>query len=569
MIRRYGPWAAVLAVLVSITGCGQSDSSDDDESQEVAQITILSDDIPAGLDYDGPSVPAPSAQEGIVNLVENLVDNSRGEVNEDGVQLLDFENFEGRLAESWDYDPATLTWTFHLRQGVVGCDGATFNADDVIYTFERAKSVTGAIAVSWFEFNVAAVDGFTPDVFDDESKRELGDEVTKVDDYTVKIRQSAPSQLFLPVMATFATGILDKETMEQHKTGDDPWSHKYNDTVNLPGFGPYCLEKWDKGSEFVVKANPKYYRGAPPISRIVYRKVPESANRLAALRSGAAQVAENLTPKQIEAAKQAEGLKVGGIIGNENLFLHMNFKSKPFDDPKVRQAIATLIPYDQIVNDGYFNQAKKWEGHVPSSFPGYVKPTTQYATDPVRAKALLAEAGYPEGRGLDQFGGSFQLTYVAEKESTLGPIATMVQAALRAAGIPAQLNPVPNSQFVDRLFVKKDLPFALDDQEKPVLIDAGYALFNAQISSKAGAPANNTNYSNPRVDELTAAANVETDEAKRAQMLAEAQEILQKDLNWVPIVERKTQWALSERINGLTWHPENALRWFELSAAAS
>jgi ABC-type oligopeptide transport system substrate-binding subunit len=52
-------------------------------------------------------------------------------------------------------------------------------------------------------------------------------------------------------------------------------------------------------------------------------------------------------------------------------------------------------------------------------------------------------------------------------------------------------------------------------------------------------------------------------------MLAEAQEILQKDLNWVPIVERKTQWALSERINGLTWHPENALRWFELSAAAS
>jgi peptide/nickel transport system substrate-binding protein len=568
MIRRLGPLVAILAMLVSIAGCGQDDSSDS-QSPAVEQITILSDDIPAGLDYDGPSVPAPSAQEGIVNLVENLVDNSRGQVNEDGVQLLDFKKFEGRLAQSWDYDPATLTWTFHLRQGVVGCDGATFNADDVIYTFQRAKSVSGAIAVSWFEFNVAAVDGFTPDVITDKSKRKLGDEVVKVDDYTVKVRQSAPSQLFLPVMATFATGILDKETMEKHATPDDPWSHKYNDTVNLPGFGPYCLEKWEKGSEFVVKANPRYYRGAPPISRIVYRKVPESANRLASLRSGAAQVAENLTPKEIEAARQAEGLKVGGVIGNENLFLHMNFKSPPFDNAKVRQAVATAIPYDQIVKDGYFNQSKKWEGHVPSSFPGYVKPATQYTADPARARALLAEAGFPEGQGLDRFGSSFQLTYVAEKESTLGPIATMVQAALREVGIPAQLNPVPNSQFVDRLFVKKDLPFALDDQEKPVLIDAGYALFNAQISSKAGAPANNTNYSNPRVDELTAAANVETDQGKREQMLAEAQEILQKDLNWVPVVERKTQWAFSERIRGITWHPENALRWFELSAAPS
>jgi peptide/nickel transport system substrate-binding protein len=568
MIRRLGLWTAILAMLVSVGACGQSDSSDS-QRRAAAQITILSDDIPAGLDYDGPSVPAPSAQEGIVNLVENLVDNSRGQVNEDGVQLLDFKKFEGRLAESWDFDPATLTWTFHLRQGVVGCDGATFNADDVIYTFERAKSVSGAIAVAWFEFRVAAVDGFTPDVLEDKSKRKLGDEVVKVDDYTVKIRQSAPSQLFLPVMATFATGILDKETMLKNATPDDPWSHKYNDNVNLPGFGPYCLERWNKGSEFVVEANPKYYRGAPPVSRIVYRKVPESANRLAALKSGAAQVAENLTPKELESARQAQGLKVAGVIGNENLFLHMNFKSAPFDNPLVRQAVAAAIPYDQIVKDAYFNQAKKWEGHVPSSFPGYVRSAAQYATDAGRARALLAQAGYPEGRGLDRFGSSFQLTYVTEKESTLGPVATMMQAALRGVGIPAQLNPVPNTQFVDRLFVKRDLPFALDDQEKPVLIDAGYALFNAQISSKAGAPANNTNYSSPRVDELTAAANVETDEAKRAQMLQEAQDILQRDLNWVPIVERKTQWAFSDKIRGITWHPENALRWFELSAAES
>ena len=103
-----------------------------------------------------------------------------------------------------------LAWTLalpvlqpNLRRGVKGCGGATFNADDVLYTFARAKSVSGSAPISWFLSNVASIAGFTPAVFGDAEAKKLGNEVTKIDDYTVTIKQSAPNKLMLPVLTIF------------------------------------------------------------------------------------------------------------------------------------------------------------------------------------------------------------------------------------------------------------------------------------------------------------------------------------------------------------------------------
>jgi peptide/nickel transport system substrate-binding protein len=554
----------MLSLALAAVGCGSGD--DEQQTASRTRLTILAEDVPSGLDYDGPAVGIPTSQTGMVNLMEGLLTYAPAGQNDEGVRLLDFAKYEGRLAESWDYDPATLTWTFHLRQGVVGCDGATFNADDVIYTFARAKSVSGQIPLGWFEANTAGIDGFTPDVITDKSKRTLGDEVVKVDDHTVKIRQSRPpSQLFLPVLAQWA-GVLifDKETMEANKTDKDPWSHEYTNNVNAPSFGPYCLKTWEKNNQFVVTANPRYYRGAPAIQEIVYRKVPESANRVAALRSGDADLVEHLTPKEFDALRNADGIKVSGVIGNETLLMHLNWKTKPFDDVRVRQAFAHAIPYDQIITNGYASQAKKWEGQVSSTYPGYHRPAKQYDADPARARELLAQAGFPEGRGLDRFASAFRLTYTSEKESTLGPIATLIQASLREVGFPVELDPIPQTQFADRLYTKHDLSLALDDIEKAVPVDGGYALLIAHTTY--GCCANNGNFADPRVDELVKAANVETDQTKRSTLLAHAQDILMDRLSLLPIVEYKTQWASRDDVRGITWHPENSLRWSDLSA---
>jgi len=190
---------------------------------QAQQLLVLAEDVPAGLDYDGPSAAIPASQQGMVTLLEPLVSYAAGAANESGVVMPDFTKFEGRLAESWTYDDATLTWTFKLRQGVKGCDGATFNADDVIYTFARAKSVSGAAPIGWFLSNVGSIAGFTPDVFGtDAAAKVLGEEIKKVDDYTFTLTQSEPNQLLLPVLSIFGLLIFDKETMEANKTDADP-----------------------------------------------------------------------------------------------------------------------------------------------------------------------------------------------------------------------------------------------------------------------------------------------------------------------------------------------------------
>lgn len=407
--------------------------------------------------------------------------------NDTGVTLPDFSAYEGRLAESWTFDAATLTWTVKLRQGVKGCGGTTFNADDVVYTFARAKSVSGAAPIGGFLSNVGSI----------------------------------------------------------------------------KGFGGYCLDTWTKGESISYTANEDYFAGAPAIKKVKVQRVPQSSNRVVVLQSGQAQLVTGLTPREFDSLRAQDGLVVGAVTGNENLFLHMNFKTAPFDNPLVRRAIAHAIPFEQIIANGYFGQATQWAGLVPSSYPGH-KASAAFVHDPAKAKALLAEAGYADGAGLDAFADAFRLSYVAEKESTLGPIVNIIQTALREVGIPATLDPIPQTQYGERQLVKRDLPFAINDQEKPIGVDAGYAIQLFFVSADKGGLNNMVNYSSAAVDDAWAKARVEPDPAKRTAMVGAIQDQLAADVAWLPIVEYKTQWAMTAKLSGLRWYPDNSIRYVDL-----
>jgi peptide/nickel transport system substrate-binding protein len=530
-------------------------------------LLVLGEGVPASLDYDGPAGNHPASQTGFHNLIEALVEYAPGAKTEDGTQLLDFNKFDSALAQSWSFDQASLTWTFKLRQGVKSCAGNTFSADDVLYSYARAKSLTGKAPIGYFLASVASVANFTPALFaktpEAIEKRKLGDEVKKVDDYTVQIRQSAPNKLMLPVLTIFGALIYDSKEMKAHATAEDPWSHDYTNNVNAPSFGPYCLESWKKDEEFVAKANPNYYRGKPYFDRVIYRKVPQSANRLAILRTGQAQIVESLNPREIDSLRKVPNIKIGGGYLNATMFVLLNFKSKPFDNPLMRKAIAYAIPYQDVIKTSYFGEAKQWEGLVPSAYPGYAKTKSQYSYDPAKAKQLLAEAGYPDGKGLEAFADSFKLSYASERESNLGPTATLLQTRLKALGIPVQLDPQPATQLADRQLVKKDLPFSLYDQSKPVGVDAAYAMQLYYVSPPRGVN-NMTNFSDAKFDELFTKAQTEADTAKRNAYLAEAQEILMDKLPFVPVVENKLQFAMQSKLQGLVLYPHQNLIWRHL-----
>jgi len=529
------------------------------------QILFLAEDVPAGLDYDGPSVSTNTSQTGFINLSEPYIYYPYGPASSEGVRTLDYSKYEGRLVEKWEFDEKSLTWTFHLRKGVKSCAGNEFTADDVLYTFARAKSVSGKAPIGWFLANLASIDGFTRDVFKPGADKSVGDAVTKVDDYTVKIKQSVPNRLFQMVMTIYSTYPYDSKEMKKHATEADPWTHDYVNTVNVPAFGAYCLERWVKDDEFVLKANPNYYRGKPDVERIVIKKVPQSSNRTLALRGNSAQLTQRLTTREFNGLRNANGVKVAGIYGNEILILGLNYKSPPFDNLKLRQAIAYAMPYQQIATVGYAGSAQRMEGHFSRSLNAYVKPATQYVTDIAKAKQLLAESGYPDGKGLEKFPDSFKLAFVAERESFLGPIATVIQAALKDVGVPVQLDPLPQTQMSDRRIVKKDLPMALSDQEKPVGPDVGYATNLFFVTAASGGVNNFGNYSSAEVDRLFGEAKVEMDDARRLAILKQIQETLQNDLAWIPLVETKTEWAFSNKLSGVTWHPENSIHFIDLS----
>ena len=553
----------LLTAVAALAACG-SGAGGDPAARAESVLIYITEDVPAGLNYDGPAAVLPTSQIGFVNLMDPLLDYARAGENEDGVGLLDFTRFEGRLAKSWSFDRASLTWTFSLRRGVISCSGNEFTADDVIYTFARAKSVSGSTPVGWFLASVASVQGFDNDVLADPAARTLGAEVTKVDDYTVTVRQSAPNQLFLPVLTTFGMRIFDSVEAGKHATGGDPWSHDYINNVTAPGFGPYCLERWKKGEEFILRANPSYYGALPAIDRIVFKRVPQSSNRFIILRMQEADLTDRLTPREFHRLKDFPYLQVAGVSGNENLFVHMNFKAPPFDNIEIREAVAAALPYGWIIRNGYFGQAKTWEGLIPSTYPGGESIFSLDKSGPARAKALLAEAGYPGGEGLAIYADAFKLSYVSEKESTLGPIATAIRTALRQAGFPVELDPIPLTQYGDRQLVKKDLAFALNDQEKPVVVDAGYAIQLFFVSSRAGGVNNMVNYSNPRVDRLWSRARSEEVPARRYRLITEIYQQLREDIVWLPVVEYRTQWAARKAVEGFVWYPDNAIRFADL-----
>ena len=529
-----------------------------------SELLYLAEDVPAGLDFEGPSSSTNTSQVGWINLMDPLVSFAKGPVNAEGIQTLDFSKFEGRLAESWAFDEASLTWTMHLRHGVKSCAGNTFTADDVLYSFARGKSVSGSTAVGWFLPSVASVAGFTRDVLHGGDKS-LGDAVKKIDDYTVQIKQSDKNALFLQVLTIYAMFPYDSTEMKKHQTPADPWAHQWVNNTNAPGFGPYCLDRWTRDDEFVLKAYPEYYRGKAAIDRVVIKRVPQSANRALTLRAGQAQLTGRLTTREFDGLRRASGVKVGGIYGNETLFLGLNFKTPPFDNPKLRQAIAELMPYKQIATVGYSNQARKWDAHFTAVLAGYEKPATQWEQDPARAAQLLTEAGFPGGKGLEKYPDAFKLSYPAERESTLTPIATVIQSALKDGGINIVLDPLPQAQLMDRRAVKKDLPMSLGDTEKPVAPDVAYTTMLFYVSTAAGGINNITNYANPDVDKMFYAVRGETDPAKRAPLLHDLQETIQRDLAWIPLEETKTQWAFSSKLHGITWYPDNSLRFYDLS----
>lgn len=421
---------------------------------------------------------------------------------------------------------------YHLRHGVKSAWGNEFNADDILFRVHRANANK-------------AISKFMIDVMNAGNNNQW----SKVDKYTVKITSPTPMPLICETNSNNYWGnVPDSVELKKHVTADDPWGNKW---LPFHGtyYGPYYITKWVPGQEVRMEANPNWY--APvAIKHIIYKVVPESSNRVALLQNGSVQLIEGVSPEDVVSLNTKKGVHVVAVRGNQSLWLEMNNLFKPFDNVKVRQAINYAIPRKDIVDQVYRGFAQEWAGVMPSVYPGF-KDFKTYTFDLVKAKALLAEAGYPNG---------FKdvLAYNAG-DPVQANIAVLLQSTLKKIGVEVTLSQQPPGPYSDLIQGHKfHMGIWIDF---PIQPDINYDL---TLANKSKAAVNYQTYFNADVDRILLKC-LSVVGAKRIPCNQEAAKIISDTASLGWIAEPYYLSAMSDKIAGFGWDTAQYYRVSELS----
>jgi peptide/nickel transport system substrate-binding protein len=326
-------------------------------------------------------------------------------------------NVEPCLAESWE-NSDERTWIFHLRKGVKFHNGEELDAEDVKFSLERLIDPdTAAPYASWFK----AIE--TVDV---------------VDKYTVKLNLNIPYTPILGALAADAAGIVNKTWAEALL---DKGTLEF--TLEAVGTGPYKLEEFIPADHFTyVKYEDYWKEGLPHIDEVIWKVTVDMDARVAGLRGGTIDFAE-LDDVSYELLKNDGNVNVYALEGFKNRCAFINCTREPFTDVRVRQAISKALDRQEVIDKvaGGYGQLT---GTISTGWGNYYIPLDElpYEVDVEGAKALLADAGFPDG---------LDTTILSLSPPPFPDIATMMQAQLAKAGINAELLVLETGTWLDMI----------------------------------------------------------------------------------------------------------------------
>jgi len=276
-------------------------------------------------------------------------------------------------------------WTCSLREGVKFHDGTDFNADAVIFNFDRWKFTDNPLH---FESQVYEYYEYMWFGFDDDS---VIADIEKIDDYTVKFILADPLAPFLSNLAMDMFAISSPAALEA--AGED-----YGlPAVGAVGTGPFKFVEWIEGDSITVEANEDYWAGAPSISEIIFRVIPDDSARFLALKSGDIHALEQAVVEDLASAEADPDLYVETRPAMNTGYLSFNYKIKEFQDKNVRLAIYHAMNRPGLVENFYGAYGEAADSWVPPLMWGKNKSIDGYAYDPDLAKQYLADAGFPDG----------------------------------------------------------------------------------------------------------------------------------------------------------------------------
>ncbi|WP_245476080.1 ABC transporter substrate-binding protein [Mesorhizobium sp. M7A.F.Ca.US.006.01.1.1] len=495
-------------------------------------LVVAGPRTPESLDQEYP--PTEAVHEVRRNVYERLLGYAAKE--DGGIKYEDFSKLEGCLAESWDLAPDKKSITFHLRKGVKSNKGNELNADAVMWSFERGWNTKANFY--WYMTQILKITSFE-------------DSFKKVDDYAVSVSIPNPSPLLDRLWVNSDLGIVDAAELKKHVTDEDKWGGRWLSS-NSASFGPYFVSKYSPGQEVIYEANPNYYRGEAKIKKVIFKEMPTSANRVAALQAGSVDVAEYLLPRELALLEKAPGVKIWKVFGNYIHRVEMNNTTKPFTDPKVRQALNYLVPRDDILKAVYFNTARPTKSPISEIYPGFTDEYFSYATDVAKAKALLAEAGYPDGFKTEL---GYRTGDQIEEE-----LAVILKSAFSKAGVDVTLSKLPASTLVER-YTKGEIPMYFF-RDMAIVPDAAYV---ANLWLNSGSLIDYSRFKNDEVDKDINEGLTTTDEASRLEKMKRVQQITMENAPWVFLFNPGYQLATRANVGGFSWYTPNGNAWVDFS----
>lgn len=441
-----------------------------------------------------------------------------GVIEKDGARVMDTGTIVPIFAESWEGDAEGKVWTLTMRKGLKFPSGNPMTARDVKWSKDRAFAAKANVA------GVYRMIGLTE-----------ASQVELVDDYTVRFRQTQPSDLSSHIQM-ISLYVFDSEELKKHATADDPWAKEWTGKNPQSG-GAYNVVSYKAGQEIVLEANPAFPIDSPRVKRVRLQVVPAAANRRLLLEKGEIDIALGLSRRDIDDLRGKDGIKVISSPSNEFVFMPMAVGSAPFDNPKVRQAMAHVVPYSAIVDNVYNGNARQSTSPVPLDMPGHSAMGYPFEFNIDRAKALLSEAGMPNGfeSELVIFAGN------VEQERT----AVIVANAAKQAGITLKITPLdPGTLFQRR--TEKTIPLQIASGQMWVN-DIEYLL---ATSLTPGGFLNYAGYDNPRIKEIFLTLNKTSDANVRADLFRETQDILAADVPWLILAQPNFDLPVSSGVSG-------------------
>jgi peptide/nickel transport system substrate-binding protein len=527
--------AVLTAVLVAAACAGGDEQAEQEEGDGASTLVVAAAATPTTLDPEFSS--SPQDREIDVAVYDRFTQFQVTE--QDGVEQADLKAPPvGLLAESWEVSGDGETYTFRLREGVESYFGNELTADDVIWSWDR---VFAQESQGLFPLNVSSVEEGS---------------YSKVDKYTVRVQLSEPNPLLPVVLATPVPGavVYDSTEVKKHATDDEPWAADWLAT-HTASFGPYHATEYTPGQQVVFEANPNYFQEAPAIQKIIYREVPDPASRLSLLQAGEVDVAEDLNAQQRQTLEGQSGVKIVSVPGNLMIAFGVHNQMEPFDDKRVRQALAYAMPIDGIIETVFFNEpsVRLFRGYVADTFPGYPDVWPYQPQNLDKARQLLREAG--------QESFSFELSYTTtypEHEK----IAQLIRSALADVDVDVVLNKLTPAKYQEQYYTHKAQSVLV--QDAAFVADAAYPLF-LYYGAGPGAVGNWIEYRNPEVQDQIDAALAEPDPKRRVQMGLEANRGIVEGVPWPMHLGIGFHLPMQESVQGFTWRPHNLVHFYDLS----